>query len=59
MQLWTLFSSQKGTCIVLKKMASFADVQYCIYADKVGGLSIKKAQNVLTYFSDGPLPTLF
>ena len=45
--------------VVLKKMAKFADVQYCIYADKVGGLSIKKAQNVLTYFSDGPLPTLF
>ena len=31
-----------------RKMAIFADVQYCIYADKVGGWGSIKAKNMLT-----------
>ena len=31
-------------------MALFADVQFCIYADKVGGV-----KNMLTEYRDGPL----
>ena len=44
----SLYYVSKRTGWWVQKMAIFDDVQYCIYADKVGGWGPKKAKNILT-----------
>ena len=55
----SLYYVSKRTGWWVQKMAIFDDVQYCVYADKVGWWSPKKAKNMLTLYRDGSYQTPF
>ena len=47
--------SSKGLGGGFEKIAIFADVQYCIYADIISGWVKRKSKNMLTQYRDGAL----